>query len=298
MIRQADEQRGRRLPGLAALLGIAVLLWTTGAGAEPQAAPSGETRPGLEPAVITVAALPFRPATDEDRYTPLAAVLADLLMARLAKPVTAGSTVHFQYSVPAQVEEPGSLPRTSYRSPVGIKLTDMPPAPLTPENLPGRWTADMDLVYREFAGLGGPERRVHVDGRGHVTLVDCSGFGRVETTLPQTRLDALAARLRRMKVWELSDFRPPSGPLDAGEIRFSLASGGASLIGYYSLLLTREEQVLAALQAEMMALIDAALARAAEEAKRKVSDEQIKATAAEIHRKLHDGGKKMWEAGQ
>jgi len=84
MIRQADEQRRRRLPGLAALLGIAVLLWTTGAGAEPQAAPSGETRPGSEPEAITVAALPFRLATDEDRYAPLAAVLADLLMARLS----------------------------------------------------------------------------------------------------------------------------------------------------------------------------------------------------------------------
>ncbi|MBC8868226.1 MAG: hypothetical protein H8E44_02350 [Planctomycetes bacterium] len=83
---------------------------------------------------------------------------------RFSKPVTAGSTVHFQYSVPTQVEEPGILPRTSYSPPVAIKLKDVPPTPLTPEDLPERWTADMDLVYREFAGLGGPERRVHVDG--------------------------------------------------------------------------------------------------------------------------------------
>lgn len=203
---------------------------------------------------------------------------------RFAKPVTPGSTVHFQYSVPTQVEEPGKLPWTSYSPPVAIKLKDVPPTPLGPEDLPERWGAEMDLVYREFAGLGGLEKRVHIDGRGHVTLVDCADKGRIETALPLERLDVLASRLKQVEIWELSKLEPDPGTLDLGKIRFSLSAGGASMVGFYPLPLSRTEPVLAALRREMAALIDAAL---------KVAADEAQGTAAEAQRRDPSGGLRL-----
>ena len=176
---------------------------------------------------------------------------------RLRKPVTPGSTVYFQYSVPAQVDVPGQAPRINYSPPLAIKLHDVPPAPLGPDDLPERWTEQLELTYRESAGLGGPKRCVEVSGRGRITLVDCSGPGRIEATLPKRQLDALAARLRAIRVWELSKLNPQPAPPDAGEIRFVLGCGASSISGDYSTSLTRTEPILAALQAEMQTLIAA-----------------------------------------
>ncbi len=188
---------------------------------------------------------------------------------RLNKPAEAGSTVLVHVSVPRQIEEAGKLPRTSYSTPVMLKLIDAPMVALhnggkgpelTAKDVSDRWTEKMDLVYREAGGLRISKARViHIDGQGHVTMLDCGVADRTETKLDRDRLNKLAKRLHEMKVWELSDVDWRLANVDEGEVRISLTYGGAAIVGDYANGLMRNNKTLAAFQTEMLAVIDEAV---------------------------------------
>ncbi|MHC4398963.1 MAG: M56 family metallopeptidase [Planctomycetota bacterium] len=189
---------------------------------------------------------------------------------RLNKPAVAGSAVEVRVSVPKQIEEPGKLPRTSYSKPVVLKLIDALPALLDStdvlrpllrsDDVSDRWTEEMDLVYREVPGLG-PEaaRAIHIDGQGRVTMLDCGSPGRTETTLGQDRLDELAARLWRMRIWEHSKLQREIAWSDEPEMRVSLAYGGSSMVGDYPSHVVRDNPALTAFEAEIKAVIEDAV---------------------------------------
>jgi hypothetical protein len=83
---------------------------------------------------------------------------------------------------------------------------------------------------------------------------------RIVTALPQERLDALAARLREIKIWELSELASQQAEPDAREIYISFRFDGARIAGSYPLPLAAKQRVLAALREEMQSLVDSALA--------------------------------------
>lgn len=191
----------------------------------------------------------------------------------LNKPITAGSTVQVRVGVPRQIEEPDKLPRTNYSEPLLLKLIDAPPIALregrnrpqlASKDVTDRWTEDMDLVYREAGGLFLRSLAIHIDGQGKVTMLNCGGvIGRTESRLDRDRLNTLAARLRQMKIWELSDVDWRLANPDEGEVRISLTYGGAAIVGDYANGLVRDNKTLAAFKTEMLAVIEEAVKTAA-----------------------------------
>jgi len=194
---------------------------------------------------------------------------------RFIKPLQAGSTVKLRFSLPTQIEEPGKLPWTEYNEPIVIKLEDAHPSPLCPGDVPRQWARFMDLVYCEQDFLSG-HFGVHIDGRGRVTMVN--GLrqenpplqmlaGRSEVVLGREHLDKLANRLQELKIWELAKLKPEIAYPDEPEIRLSLTSAGASLVGDFPMHVVRKQPALLALRKEMHTLITAAVAAAKEDQK-------------------------------
>ena len=129
------------------------------------------------------------------------------------------------------------------------------------DDLAKRWTPQMHLNYAESDGSGGRKRAVSIDGRGELTLTNCGGLVRIVTALPQQRLDAFAARLREIKIWELCELEPQHAEPDVGEIyvSYQFQFDRPSIAGFWPMPLATKQRVLVALRQEIQPLIDATL---------------------------------------
>jgi len=188
---------------------------------------------------------------------------------RFVKPVERGSSLDLKVSAPTQLEVPGELPKAVYSKPITIQIKDEFPSLPSETDLTGEWTAATDLTFWEHRGLMG-QRAMHIDGQGRVTMLSRMRGnddgpmppGRTEVILDKQRLDRLAKLLRDQQIWRLAAVKRDIAGGDEEEIRLSLTTGAATLVGDYPLHVAKDQPSLMALRTEMHALVADAVAAA------------------------------------
>jgi beta-lactamase regulating signal transducer with metallopeptidase domain/Leucine-rich repeat (LRR) protein len=190
---------------------------------------------------------------------------------RFARPPEAGSTVRVRLRLAMRAEKadaPGGTPRLfeAFSDPVSVAVVGKHPARLGPDDVPGRWGSSFDFVYRE-SGTWSCSPGIHISGDGTTTLVGGrTGVlippGRTETVLERQELDALAAFLRDIRVWELADVKDDGiSAVDQTDICISVACGGASLVRTFPWRMLAREPALSALVTEVYRLTADIVAR-------------------------------------
>jgi len=152
-------------------------------------------------------------------------------------------TIKLQFALPTQKENPGSLPINKYSNAVTIQLKDSPfKHLLKSEDLPEKWTQDMDIVYREGGGIFYGDLAVHIDGKGHMTTVGTrlrkgqpKLEGRHEYVLERRELDELMQRLCGFKIEQLNAYDGKRLGIDSLMVYTSIAKGGHTFSGEYDL---------------------------------------------------------------
>jgi hypothetical protein len=165
-------------------------------------------------------------------------------------PTAKSVTLHFQ--LPTQRVVPGKLPINKYSNPITIQLKDSPfEHLLKSEDLPEKWTEDINIVYREIGSFSG-NLAMHIDGRGRVTTVgnrlrtDAPILsGRHEYVLERPELDHLMRELREFKIERVNVYDRKMFATDLVHVHLSLAEGGHVFSGEYELFGSKTKPVLA-----------------------------------------------------
>ena len=157
---------------------------------------------------------------------------------RFNRPLKVGETIQLQVGAPTQQQRPGKLPLEVNSPALPIRVESAYPQALTEADVPHDW--QMDFSCRIEVGLLGSQT-IRVDSQGRATVLDnVQSNGqrinkRLSVVLPPQRVSELAAAMRKIEVWKLSQINPEIGYPDEGSIRVALVSpSGHSLAGDFA----------------------------------------------------------------
>lgn len=184
---------------------------------------------------------------------------------RFNKPVKPGTKLKLTVSVPAQIVEPGKLPRTSHSRPLVVLFESIPASTLTPNHFGDAWSPDINLVCREVGGLFAPSRVIHINGDGVATAVrpqqrnepdkPLLPIGRTEVKLPRERLDGLVKLLAGFDKETFAMLKPGPPFPDEPQFLLSLSVGGATLENNFPDRIVRKNKQLQVLHGELRSLM-------------------------------------------
>jgi hypothetical protein len=167
---------------------------------------------------------------------------------------TAESIV-MHFLLPTQKEGPEKFTITEYSNPVTIQLKDSPYEHLLKsQDLPEKWTEDIDIVYREMGGIFMGSMAMHIDGKGRATIIGYKSprkpelqipIGRYEYVLEYSELNKLIKSLREFKIERLNEYEDKMYATDLMDICFSLAKAGQTFVGKYEVFEPKTEPVVA-----------------------------------------------------
>jgi hypothetical protein len=185
---------------------------------------------------------------------------------KFVNPPKAGSVIKLCFVLPTrdQISVPSDGTARLFlvkSNTIQITLKDIPPFRLGAGNVPEKWYAFMDFVYREDYSKPGIYKTVHINRDGYTTIVSSNAglpSTRMEVVLDSEVLDKLAKLLRDNKVWELATVESQIAGQDEGNLSFTMNSAGSSLTRMYRQAVLDNEPFLKALQGEMQALITTA----------------------------------------
>ena len=156
---------------------------------------------------------------------------------RFNRPLKAGETIQLQAGAPTQQQRPNQLPLEVMTSALSVRVQDAFPPAIGDADFPRQWQMSM-ACQLDLGLMGSRSLQVGVQGtaklwqayqRNGQVIKNCR-----QVTLPGQRLKELAAELRRMQAWKLSQVPQEIVNPDESSIRVSLlCASGASVVGQF-----------------------------------------------------------------